>query len=104
MIAELVLEALQEHPVAAAVGQDPRQEETAEARGRLREDKEDVAHRRRGEPFVAGQAVAAVAVRLESGTAAVVPARTSEPPCFSVIDIPAVMPTLVAGTFSSGSY
>ncbi len=38
------------------------------------------------------------------GVAWVVPARTSEPPCFSVIDIPAVIPALVAGTFSSGSY
>jgi hypothetical protein len=38
------------------------------------------------------------------GTAWVVPARTSEPPCFSVIDMPAVMPALVDGTLSSGSY
>src|SRR4051812_49007521 len=38
------------------------------------------------------------------GVASVVPALTSEPPCFSVIDMPAVIPALVAGTFSSGSY
>ncbi|CFS61748.1 Uncharacterised protein [Mycobacterium tuberculosis] len=33
-----------------------------------------------------------------------VPARTSEPPCFSVIDMPAVMPAFVVAGFSSGSY
>ena len=38
------------------------------------------------------------------GVACVVPARTSEPPCFSVIDMPAVMPGFVLGTFRSGSY
>ena len=37
------------------------------------------------------------------GTACVVPARTSEPPCFSVIDMPAVMPAFVVGTASTGS-
>jgi hypothetical protein len=42
--------------------------------------------------------------RRRSALACVVPARTSEPPCFSVIDMPAVIPTFVAGTFSSGSY
>ena len=39
-----------------------------------------------------------------TGTAWVVLARTSDPPCFSVIDIPAVMPALVAGTARTGSY
>jgi hypothetical protein len=34
----------------------------------------------------------------------VVPARTSEPPCFSVIDMVAVMPALVVAGLSSGSY
>ncbi|SKT31174.1 Uncharacterised protein [Mycobacteroides abscessus subsp. abscessus] len=34
----------------------------------------------------------------------VVPARTSEPPCFSVIDMPAVRPALAVGTASTGSY
>ncbi|PRC61359.1 hypothetical protein C6A85_09735, partial [Mycobacterium sp. ITM-2017-0098] len=37
------------------------------------------------------------------GMASVVPARTSDPPCFSVIDMPAVRPVFVVGTASSGS-
>ena len=63
VVAELVLEPLQEHPIAAAVGQDPRQEEAAQPGRRLRQHEEDVAHRRRREPLVAGEAVTAVAVR-----------------------------------------
>ena len=35
-------------------------------------------------------------------TAVVVLARTSEPPCFSVIDMPAMSPRLAVGTVSSG--
>ena len=46
VVAELVLEALQEHSVAAAVGQHSGQEETGESAGRLSQDQEDVAHRR----------------------------------------------------------
>ena len=63
VVAQLVLEPLQEHPIAAAVGQDSRQEEAAQSARRLGQHEEDVAHRRRGEPLVAGEAVAAVAVR-----------------------------------------
>ncbi len=100
VVAELVLEPLQEHPVAGAVGQDPRQEEAGQPAGRLRQHQEHVAHRRRGEPLVPGQACSC---RRRSASRAVVPARTSEPPCFSVIDMPAVRPALVAGTSSSGS-
>ena len=56
----------------------------------LRERQERVRHRRRAEPFVAGQRVA----RPSPGRrpARVVLARTSEPPCFSVIAIPMVAP------------
>ena len=36
--------------------------------------------------------------------AVVVLARTSEPPCFSVIAMPKITPSLVAGSRSSGSY
>ncbi len=40
----------------------------------------------------------------DSGVAVVVLARTSEPPCFSVMDMPMVQPVFsVAGTFR-GSY
>ena len=62
VVAELVLEPLQEHSVAGAVGQDARQHEAGQPARGLREHQEDVAHRRRGEPLVAGQAVGAVAV------------------------------------------
>ncbi len=97
MVTELVLEPLQEHSVAAAVGQDPRKHEARQPTGSLREDQEDVAHGRRVEPIVTGQTVTAVPF----GVAWVVPALTSEPPCFSVIDIPAVMPTFVVASLSS---
>src|SRR4029077_19967613 len=39
-----------------------------------------------------------------AGTAQVVFARTSEPPCFSVIPIPASRPLLVVGSRRPGSY
>ena len=68
--------------------------ETTKSTGRLGENEVDVAHRRRGEPLVTGQGVAAIS---SIGHRLVVPARTSDPPCFSVIDIPAVIPALVAG-------
>ncbi len=58
-VAELVLQALQVHGVAGAVGQDARQREARQALGRLRQDEEEVAHRRRAEPLVAGQDVLA---------------------------------------------
>ena len=63
MVAELVLEPLQEHPVATAVGQDPRQEEAGQATWRLGQHEEDVAHRRRREPLVADEAVGAITIR-----------------------------------------
>src|SRR5256885_3113216 len=39
-----------------------------------------------------------------SGVAVVVLARTSEPPCFSVMDMPAIRPRLVDGTRRPKSY
>ena len=39
-----------------------------------------------------------------SGMARVVLARTSEPPCFSVMPMPMVTPGLSRHTFSAGSY
>ncbi len=59
-IAQLVLEPLQVHRVAGAVGQDLGQQEAARAGRRLGQDHEEVAHRGRREPLVAGDAVAAV--------------------------------------------
>ncbi|CAM5674980.1 hypothetical protein MAUB1S_00030 [Mycolicibacterium aubagnense] len=62
VVAELVLEPLDEHPVAGAVGQHPGQEETGQPAGRLGQHQEHVPHRCRGEPLVAAQRVGAVAV------------------------------------------
>lgn len=66
-VAELVLEPLQVHAVALPAGQDARQEEAGEPSRGLRQDEEDVAHRRRAEPLVAGQAVGPVARGLGAG-------------------------------------
>ena len=77
--AELVLEPLQLEARAAL------DDEAREPARRLGEDEEDGAHRVRAEPLVAGQLVASPS---PAGSARVVPARTSEPPCFSVIAIP----------------
>jgi hypothetical protein len=59
-VAELVLEPLHPEDVAAAVGEHPGDEEAGDALLQLGEDEEQVAHRRRGEPLVAGQRVTAV--------------------------------------------
>jgi hypothetical protein len=61
-IAELVLQPLHGHcvdPLACPVGQPARHEETAQALGRLCQHEERVAHRRREEPLVPGDPVAA---------------------------------------------
>ena len=76
--------------VARAVGQHARDEEAGDALVELGQHQEQVAHRRGGEPLVPGQRVAAVG----PGTARVVLARTSEPPCFSVMPMPAISPAL----------
>ena len=70
----------------------------------LGEHEEDVAHRRRAEPLVPGEPVG-VARRSGppgSATARVVLARTSEPPCFSVMPMPAISPALSAIGDSTG--
>ena len=56
-VAELVLQALDAEAVAAAVGQDARQQEARQPAVGLREHQERVAHRRRAEPLVAGELV-----------------------------------------------
>ncbi len=63
LVAELVLEPLEAEPVAAAVRQHARQQEAAEPARRLGEGEEEVGHRRRGEPLVAGEPVAPVGLR-----------------------------------------
>ena len=71
--------------VAGAVGEPSWQQEAGQPARRLGQDQERVAHRMRAEPLVAGQLVRPTA---STGSARVVLARTSEPPCFSVMAIP----------------
>jgi hypothetical protein len=88
-VAELVLEALDLDRVLAAVGVPARHEEARRAAvGRARDDQVRVAHRRREEPLVAADRVRPPRPPPSSGVAAVVLARTSEPPCFSVMPMP----------------
>ena len=77
--------------VDRAVGAEARHQEAGEPARRLRQHQEGVAHRRRHEPFVAGDR------RSHRPPAArgVVLARTSVPPCFSVMPMPSVMPDLL---------
>ena len=88
-VAQLVLEPLDAEDVAHAAGQHPRHEEAGQplversAPG-MGEHEEAVRHRRGAEPLVPRELVAVAAHVL----AGVVPARTSEPPCFSVIAMP----------------
>jgi hypothetical protein len=99
-VAELVLEPLDADGVAAAVGEPARHEEAGEPAGGLGQHQEGVGHRRRAEPLVAGEAVGAVGGR---ASAVVVLARTSEPPCFSVMAMPQVAPAFSAGRAVGGS-
>ena len=63
----------------------------------LRQHQEGVAHRRREEPLVAGDGVTrSPQASRPSATARVVLARTSEPPCFSVMPMPSVTAVLCA--------
>ncbi len=104
MVAELVLQALDVEGVAAAVGQDARHQEAGQALVGLGEHEEEVGHRRRAEPLVAGQLVLRRRRPLRSaGRATVVLARTSEPPCFSVIAMPAIAEPFSLGGISRGS-
>jgi hypothetical protein len=59
-VAELVLETLDEDAVARAVRRAARNQEAGETSSRLRQGQERVRHGRRAEPFVAGEAIAAV--------------------------------------------
>ena len=63
-VAELVLEPQDADRVALLLRRPARQQEAAQALGRLRQHQEGVAHRRRQKPFVAVQAKTAVARRL----------------------------------------
>ena len=76
-----------------AVGKEARHQEAGEPALRLRQHQEGVRHRRGEEPFVPGDAIDAVR---RSGSARVVLARTSVPPCFSVIPMPSVTPRFSA--------
>ena len=64
MVAELVLQALDRNRVGTAIGQHARQEEATEAGAGLREHQKGIAHRRREEPLVAGEAIAAAPRRV----------------------------------------
>ena len=66
-VAELVLQALQADRVARAVGPEARQQEAGDAAFGLREHQPRVAHRRREEPLVADQLVAAVGLAQRLG-------------------------------------
>ena len=87
MVAELVLEPLEEHPVAGAVRQHARQEEAADSPPGAWASTRNRSHI--GAEVNHLWPVQRVRAVGRSASPAVVPARTSEPPCFSVIDMPA---------------
>ena len=62
----LSLRRMQPDAVAGAVGQHPGEDEAGEPVRRLRQREEQVVHRGRGEPLVAGEPVGAVARRLRA--------------------------------------
>ena len=88
LVAELVLQALEADRVLAAVGPVARHQIAGEPARRLRQHQEGIAHRRRHEPFVAGDLdmIAVPAPRW------VMLARTSVPPWRSVMPMPRVTP------------
>jgi hypothetical protein len=65
--------------------------ELTACRGHARHHQMGVAHGGREKPFVAAQQILAAAAALMHGRATVVLARTSEPPCFSVMPMPIQM-------------
>ena len=72
--------------------------------GGLRQDQEGIAHRRGHEELVADELVGALPVPPPPiGKARVVLARTSDPPCFSVIAMPMVSAGLLAAGTLRGS-
>ncbi len=98
-VAELVLEPLEAQAVDLAVRLEARHQETGQPARRLRQHQKHVAHRRRHEPLVTGNAIT-FAVR----RAWVVLARTSVPPCFSVMPMPMVTPVFSGHGINRGSY
>ena len=105
MVAELVLQPLDVKRVAAAVGQDPRQQEAGEAAPSVwasTRNRSDIgAEQNHLWPISSYSAPGAAAVR--AGVATVVLARTSEPPCFSVIAMPAIAEPFSAAGIRRGS-
>ena len=83
-------------PLLSPVAEQPRHQEAGEPLLRLRQHEEGVRHRRRHEPFVAGEAVEAG--RLPAPPCVML-ARTSVPPCFSVMPMPRVSPAFSTGGF-----
>ena len=86
-VAELVLQPLQPQRVTEPSGPEARHEKAGQPARRLRQHQEGIAHRRGQKPFVSGDRIASPA-----GVAVVELARTSVPPCFSVMPMPSVMP------------
>ena len=89
-VAELVLQALEVHRVARAVGQDPRQREARQALVGVcaRTRKRSHIGAEQNHLWPVSVVLARPARRRRPARATVVFARTSEPPCFSVIAIP----------------
>ena len=90
--------------VHAAVGQEARHQETGESACGLGQHQEGVRHRRGHEPLVAGDDVFGARAALPTGSAFVVVARTSVPPCFSVMPMPMVTALFFAAGAKLGSY
>ena len=88
-------------PLSVAIGRERGSRKQLRPPSRLRQHQVGIAHRRREEPLVADQLVAAVGL---ARRARVVFARTSEPPCFSVMPMPIVLPAFCAAGTLRGSY
>ena len=91
--------------VDAAVGQEARHQEAGEPARRLRQHQEGVAHGRRHEPLVAGdRGIRRPARRCRRARPSSSLARTSVPPCFSVMPMPMVTPRFSAAGAKLLSY
>ena len=98
-VAELVLQPLKPHAVAGCRrGRKRGTRKQDSPSRRLRQHQEGVRHRRRHEPFVAGEAIEAVAGALGPGRVG----ATSVPPCFSVMPMPRVTPAFSTGGCATG--
>ena len=87
-VAELVLQALQVQRVARAVGQDPRQREAGDALAAACARTRNRSHIGAEQNHLWPVSSYSPSAAARSGRATVVFARTSEPPCFSVIAMP----------------